>query len=283
MTTTKKTNQKKTTPRKTAKKTTVKKNVQTSVKKPVVVEAVKSISTPVAQTPIPEKKCSNFSSRYPWTRIFLIVLVYAELITIGYLFTVYDISYSYVRGQLCITSTDDYRNYQMNRLRHIARLNEEIKSLKKENESLRRQLRPVKAPRLAKFDPVEYKPYSQKGKTVIRGKACIGEGTDKKCFKNTEVFINPVTTYSTEWYRRGWAGNEILANADSRVIPFNIKTKTDKDGNFEFKNLPEGFYFVGMQVMVPVKGSCPESHRFATIVKTAKKPIRASLQQVWPK
>ena len=108
------------------------------------------------------------------------------------------------------------------------------------------------APRKAKFIEEEYAPYQKKGDAVISGKVCLTlEDKTEKCFPNARVIINPVTSYSQEWYTRGWAGTEYLEEADPRVSPTNLVQITDAKGAFTFKDLPAGSYYVGAEVCAP--------------------------------
>jgi len=140
------------------------------------------------------------------------------------------------------------------------------------------------AERKAAFIESEYAPYAVPGKAIIEGNACfeLKDGTTK-CFENADVFINPVTTYSDEWYNRGWAGKELLAKADDRAIKFNKMIKTGKDGAFKFEGLHPGSYYVGAMVCLPdakdsKKCACT---RFASKV-TMKNRVKTTLKQVFP-
>ena len=140
------------------------------------------------------------------------------------------------------------------------------------------------AERKATFVEAEYAPYAGTGKAVIEGQACfeLADG-NKKCFEDANVFINPVTTYSDEWYNRGWAGKEFLEKADARALPYNKMIKTGKDGYFKFEGLQPGSYYVGAMVCLPEaqdskKCSCS---RFASKV-TMKNRVKTTLKQVYP-
>ena len=111
---------------------------------------------------------------------------------------------------------------------------------------------PVPVQRKAKYIESEYAPYQQKGNATISGKVCLTlEDNTEKCFPNVRVIINPVTSYSQEWFARGWAGTEYLEEADPRVKPTNLIQQTDANGAFAFKNLPAGSYYVGAEVCAP--------------------------------
>ena len=146
----------------------------------------------------------------------------------------------------------------------------------------------LKCPPLVKrnvvFNEVEYEPYAKQGEAAITGKLCVKltDGSDK-CFEGANVFINPVTSYSNEWYNRGWAGKENLERADERAFKFNKMTSTDKDGHFAFENLAPGSYYVGAAICVPETKDSPkcEYRRYATKV-TMHKFIDAKLKKVYP-
>ncbi len=143
---------------------------------------------------------------------------------------------------------------------------------------------PEPVARKAQFNEAEYEHYATAGKAVIAGKACftLADGAEK-CFAGVDVFINPVTTYSTEWYERGWAGREFLENSDVRALKYNKKVRTAKDGSYRFENLPAGSYYVGAVVCEPAKKDAKECQitRYAAKVKM-KNSVRPTLLKVFP-
>lgn len=144
---------------------------------------------------------------------------------------------------------------------------------------------PPPVARRVPYSAAEYVPYAKGGSAKIAGKACFTlEDKSEKCFPNLVVFINPVTNYSNEWYVRGWAGTERLADADPRVVPFNVSVKTAADGSYAFENIAPGTYYVGTQVCLPktkTDKACTYK-RFAAKV-TMKKLVSPTLLQVYPK
>ena len=139
-------------------------------------------------------------------------------------------------------------------------------------------------PRKAAFIEEEYAPYAGEGHAVIEGAACFElQDGSTKCFENADVFINPVTTYSNEWYSRHWVGNERLAQADERAVKYNKMIKTGKDGKFKFDKLQPGSYYVGFTSCVPEGKDAKECvcSRFASKVKM-KNLVRTTLKKVYP-
>ena len=144
---------------------------------------------------------------------------------------------------------------------------------------------PEPVARKAQYVEAQYAPYAQPGKAKIQGKACfeLNDGS-QKCIPGLDVYINPVTDYSNEWYERGWAGTEYLEVADARVIPFNKTVKTDAKGNFTFDNLAPGSYYVVTQLCLPTAQDAKtcEYRRYASKV-TMKNLVRPTLKQIFPK
>ena len=144
---------------------------------------------------------------------------------------------------------------------------------------------PKPVPRKAKYIESQYAPYAAGGQAKIQGKACftLNDGS-QKCIAGLDIYINPVTDYSNEWYQRGWLGTEYLEIADSRVVPFNKSVKTDKNGNFSFEGLAPGSYYVVTQLCLPYGKNSKkcEYRRYGTQV-TMKNLVHPTLKQLFPK
>lgn len=104
--------------------------------------------------------------------------------------------------------------------------------------------------RLATFDPAEYAPYAGSGPCSISGQAFLKtQAGDVKFGAGEEVFLNPVTAYSTEWYQRIVCRNEILEAADPRCAEYCRRRIADADGRFRFDGLPPGDYYVACRIV----------------------------------
>ena len=94
--------------------------------------------------------------------------------------------------------------------------------------------------------------------------------------RHAEVFANPVTAYSREWFNRNWAGRENLKPADKRVWKTHFKGQIGPDGQFVLDHLPAGEYFVAARACVqfhPRQKGCKEV-RFGKRVRTdGKQPV----------
>jgi len=99
--------------------------------------------------------------------------------------------------------------------------------------------------RQAQFVESEYAPYAGEGTARICGVAYIK--TQRGEFKygaGNETYLNPVTSYSTEWYTESVIGGRSLTKANPKVLAYNRATRADSDGRFCFKNIPAGDYYL---------------------------------------
>lgn len=103
-------------------------------------------------------------------------------------------------------------------------------------------------PREVAFDPAEYARYAGTGPGIIEGQAfLVTAGGDVKYGAGREVWINPVTKYSTEWFKRAVIGRERLAAADP-AVPEARKAVADGEGRFRFTDLPLGDYYIACYI-----------------------------------
>ena len=143
---------------------------------------------------------------------------------------------------------------------------------------------PPPVERKVTFNEAEYAPFDGSGLAVISGSLCfpLKDGSTK-CFENTDVFINPVTSYSDEWYIRGWAGRENLQRADERAFKYNKMVKTGKDGTFKFENLKPGSYYVAAAVCLPEAKDAKNCQRQRYAAKVSmKRLVKPTFKRVFP-
>lgn len=115
------------------------------------------------------------------------------------------------------------------------------------------------APRLVPLNTEEYARYRGTGTAVIYGEAFLRtRGGNVKKGTGSKVFMNPVTTYSTEWFERQVIGGQLLEAADERARPYLRETIADSDGRFEFIDLPAGDYYL----VSPIFWEVPQQNTF---------------------
>ncbi len=108
--------------------------------------------------------------------------------------------------------------------------------------------RPPRQPRRTSFILSEYEPYGEPGNGAIEGTAYLvmPNGSRRYC-TNGLVFMNPVTTLSTEWYERN-----VIAREELEPIPptgYHWIAPSDGEGRFRFVDLPSGDYYLGCRVL----------------------------------
>lgn len=95
------------------------------------------------------------------------------------------------------------------------------------------------------FPANEYSQLAKEGSSTLRGQIFMKtRGGDIKFGAGQEIFLNPVTTYSNQWYEEIYLKGIPLSPMDDRQIAY-VRTKvSDGNGRFEFKNIPAGEYYV---------------------------------------
>ena len=96
------------------------------------------------------------------------------------------------------------------------------------------------------FPQEEYDALPTEGTGIVRGQAFLKtRGGDVKTAAGESVRLNPVTSYSQQWFDISYSGSGRMAPSDPRNDNYIITTIADGDGRFVFKNVPPGEYFLG--------------------------------------
>ena len=108
--------------------------------------------------------------------------------------------------------------------------------------------RPVIIERIP-FDPAEYAARPTSGTAVVTGQAFI-KASDGKIYypKNEQARLNPVTTYSKQWYEVNYLARKNIADADPRYLNHVYKADFDPQGQFKFENIPAGNYYISAPI-----------------------------------
>lgn len=105
------------------------------------------------------------------------------------------------------------------------------------------------ADRHVPFDEAAFAPYAGSGTSTIMGQAFLKtRAGDVKYGAGDPVLLIPSTPFTEEDYTRAVLNNEKLRNPPPEVMRALAKyirhTTADGSGNFEFKEVPAGEYFV---------------------------------------
>lgn len=114
-------------------------------------------------------------------------------------------------------------------------------------------------PRMA-FPQAEYDALPKTGTGVVKGQAFMKtRGGDVKTAAGNPVVLNPVTSYSREWYSKAYMTMMNLDAPDSRQEAYLRRKTADASGRFTFENVPPGEYYV----TTAVTWQAPTGYKFA--------------------
>jgi hypothetical protein len=95
------------------------------------------------------------------------------------------------------------------------------------------------------FPVSEYEALPKTGNATITGKLYIITPTGAKVYgKNRKLYLNPITSYSQQWYKESYLGHKKLSKADSRLYSYLRLTETNSNGEFTFNEVPAGRYYL---------------------------------------
>lgn len=95
------------------------------------------------------------------------------------------------------------------------------------------------------FPEAEYLALPKTGNATVKGQAFLTtKGGDVKVAAGKRVLMNPVTSYSLEWYERSYLPSRRMEESDPKLEAY-IRTQiADGSGRFVFKSVPAGEYFI---------------------------------------
>jgi hypothetical protein len=95
------------------------------------------------------------------------------------------------------------------------------------------------------FNESEYTVIPRSGDKIVTGKIfLIDQMKQTQVGAGCEVSLEPVTSYSNQWFEVSYAGNRSLAPPDRRYGQYVQRTKADKAGNFTFEKIAPGEYYL---------------------------------------
>jgi len=122
------------------------------------------------------------------------------------------------------------------------------------------------------FPVAEYNRYAGTGKGTIKGAIYVKNAYGEKVLgKGTRLYLNPVTSYSNQWYSESYIGGKKMEKADSRLFNYLKFTASDSTGAFAFYGVPSGSYYLIGTVECGTKCGydTPKSIRIATRVSVS--------------
>jgi hypothetical protein len=99
------------------------------------------------------------------------------------------------------------------------------------------------------FPEKEYQALSKSGNATVKGQAFLKTGTgDINTATGKELILDPVTSYSLEWFEKSYLTGKPMMQPDPRLSQFILKQVTDENGRFIFENVSPGEYFAVMVI-----------------------------------
>ena len=95
------------------------------------------------------------------------------------------------------------------------------------------------------FPTEEYAVLSKTGNGTIKGSIYIADAYGRKVYgKNTRLYLNPVTSYSKQWYTESYIGGYKMEKADTKLFNYLKFTASSSAGKFAFYGVADGSYYV---------------------------------------
>jgi hypothetical protein len=95
------------------------------------------------------------------------------------------------------------------------------------------------------FPESEYYRLARTGKGTVKGTIYVMDYYDKRILgASTRLYLNPITSYSEQWYQESYLGGYKMQAADPRLFNYLKFTASDKNGNFAFYGVPSGSYYL---------------------------------------
>lgn len=134
------------------------------------------------------------------------------------------------------------------------------------------------------FPSEEYNRLPRTGKGTVKGTIYVKDAYEKRIpGSGTRLYLNPVTSYSDQWYKESYIGGYKMEKADPRLFNYLRFTAADSNGNFAFYGVPSGrYYLIGTVTCGTECGySSPKSIRIATQVSvTGNQVVQKDLSRM---
>jgi len=122
------------------------------------------------------------------------------------------------------------------------------------------------------FPVAEYNRLSKNGKGTVKGMIYLKDAYERAIpGKSTRLYLNPITSYSKQWYNESYIGGYKMQKADDRLFNYLRFTASDAEGRYAFYGVPTGrYYLIGTVKCGTECGySTPKSIRIATEVSVS--------------
>ena len=95
------------------------------------------------------------------------------------------------------------------------------------------------------FPVSEYYGLSRSGRGTIKGTIYVKDLYGDSVFgAGTRLYLNPITSYSKQWYVESYLGGHQMQKADARLFNYLRFTASNTKGEFAFYGVPSGSYYL---------------------------------------
>jgi hypothetical protein len=96
------------------------------------------------------------------------------------------------------------------------------------------------------FPVSEYNALSKIGSQTVTGLVYLENNIDdqKVMGKKVKLYLNPVTSYSDQWYQQSYLGGYKMSKADGRLYNYLKFTMSNESGKYSFFGVPTGEYYL---------------------------------------
>jgi len=96
------------------------------------------------------------------------------------------------------------------------------------------------------FPVEEYRHLKKNGRSTVSGKVyLVNSITDQEIVgKKIKLYLNPVTSYSRQWYEESYLGGYKMSKVDKRLYNYLKYTSSNELGEFDFFGIAPGEYYV---------------------------------------
>lgn len=94
------------------------------------------------------------------------------------------------------------------------------------------------------FPADEYARLKKSGSSTVAGKIYLTNADGQRIYgRHTRLYLNPVTSYSKQWFEESYIGGHKMAKTDKRLYNYLKFTASDSKGRFAFYGVPAGSYY----------------------------------------
>jgi hypothetical protein len=96
------------------------------------------------------------------------------------------------------------------------------------------------------FPVGEYSRLRKRGRSTVTGTIYLENSNsgEKIVGKKVKLWLNPVTSYSNQWYQEDYLGGYKLSKIDKRIYNYMKLEYSNVDGKFTFSGIPRGDYYL---------------------------------------